>query len=117
MRNRYTIQEIEETTTWTYDKDGDGIPDTKYDEGLLAPGDVQDAFTALKSDCWDSLDIRADEVICYPADSSQHPATGAYSRTQVIIKGKAKDIEHLMDYYFHKEKEAKNAWRASHPRF
>ena len=102
MKNRYTIQEIEETTSWTFDKDGDGIPDTTYDEGAVSPGDVEDAVKALKSDYWDSLDIRDDTVICYPADSTQNYRTGAYERTQVIIKGKAKDIEHLMDYYFKK---------------
>ena len=102
MKSRYSIQEIEETTTWTYDKDGDGIPDTKYDEGIVSPGDVEDAYAALKSNCWDSLDIRSDEVICYPADSYQHPGTGADSRTQIIIKGDGYDVECLMNYYFRK---------------
>ena len=101
-RNRYVIQEIEETTTWTYDKDGDGIPDTKYDEGLPMPRDIQDAINALESNHWDSLDIRADEVLCYPADGSINYRTGAESRTTVVIKGDEFDIRCLMDYYFRK---------------
>jgi hypothetical protein len=106
-RNRYVIQEIEETTTWTYDKDGDGIPDTTYDEGLPMPRDIQDAINALESNHWDSLDIRADEVLCYPADSHIDYRTGNSSRTTVIIKGNEYDIEWMMNLYFHREKERK----------
>jgi hypothetical protein len=113
---RYLIKEIEETTTWTYDKDGDGIPDTTYDEGVPSPGDIQDAIKAMQSDSWDSLDIRADEVICYPADGSINYRTGAESRTTVVIKGSENAIERLVSHYFHIVKERKrrdNERRAS----
>ena len=101
MRNRYTIQSIEEKINEHPPPSEDY--DIAYDVHIPTCGDVEDAYAALKSNYWDSLDIRADEVICYPADSNIDYRTGERSRTQIIIKGKENAIEHLMDYYFRKE--------------
>lgn len=100
MRNRFTVQEIERIITFHGE---DGEYDNIYNEGRIAPSDLEDAINALESNCWDNIDEREDTVICYPADSHQNYRTGDYESTQIIIKGAPKDVGRLMNYYHAKE--------------
>lgn len=109
MKLRYTVHSIEETTVWkhTEGEDSNHYTDTDVSEKVIV--DVEDAYAALCSDNWDALDIRSEEVLCYPADGHENFRTGDFTRTTVVVCGSESAISALMDYYFRKAaKDAKS---------
>ena len=81
----FTVQSVEQVITFgEYDSHA-----IEYIEGEHVPTDLRGALDALRSQCWDSLDVCGDgTVIAYPADSHMNMRTGQDEQTQVIIKAR-----------------------------
>ena len=61
----------------------------------------REALDALRSDCWDNIDLHGDgTIIAYPADYVQNVRTGEYEAAELIIHARRPHwADRLLDAY------------------
>lgn len=68
-----------------------------------APVSFRGALNMLRDGCWDNLDWRAEEVICYPADWHQDFGTGEWDSETLVIRSRRPEwLSRLSCAYYEK---------------
>jgi hypothetical protein len=104
MGSKFEYKWFETCVEWVGDNEDPDEWDNFDDQEWVPEDSIRAVLNELGKEPWDSIDVRTDEVICYPADSHQDFRTGVHTSNQLIIRVKyPRWVDRLMScHYNHK---------------